>query len=119
MESQHDTTDCRSVCRLTYKRAAVAENYDRVEAALRRLPGQRVRQLLKDIRNVDIQEALRKAIAKSEKTHYRLGKDAELAPEIIDRFVSGERDITLGTAAKLAETLGLQLIPKPPRKRKS
>jgi len=68
---------------------------------------------------MDIQEALRRAIAKSGKTHYRLGKDAELAPEVIDRFVTGERDIRLATAAKLADALGLQLTPKLPRKRKS
>lgn len=57
----------------------------------------------------DIAEELRRVIASDERTHYRLAIDAGVTPEVIDRFVSGERDIRLATAAKLAAALGLQL----------
>ncbi|MSR60600.1 MAG: hypothetical protein EXS05_23660, partial [Planctomycetaceae bacterium] len=56
---------------------------------------------------------LRAAIVDSGKTHYRIGKDAGVAAQIIDRFVSGKReDIRLATAAKLCEALGLELKSK-------
>jgi hypothetical protein len=35
--------------------------------------------------------------------------DAGVRQQVIDRFVSGERDIRLVTAAKLAGVLGLEL----------
>lgn len=119
MEPQHHSTNRGAVCRLKYNRAAVVRNYDQVQNILLRLRRHRARQLLMDLATVDIQDALRRAIIKSGKTHYRLGKDAGVAPEVIDRFVSGERDIRLVTAAKLADALRLQLTPKSARQRKS
>jgi plasmid maintenance system antidote protein VapI len=56
-------------------------------------------------------DQLRDAIRESGKTHYRIGKDAEIKPEIVARFVRGERDITGQTFAKLAAALGLTLVP--------
>ena len=50
------------------------------------------------------------AIRQSGLTHYRLGKDAGVAPAQLDRFVAGERDLTLTTAAKVARALGLVLV---------
>jgi plasmid maintenance system antidote protein VapI len=57
-------------------------------------------------------DQLREAIRQSGKTHYRVGKDAGIKPEIVTRFVRGERDITGRTFAKLAAALGLMLVPK-------
>jgi plasmid maintenance system antidote protein VapI len=57
-----------------------------------------------------IVETLREAIVSSGLTHYSLGKAAGVAPAQIDRFVAGERDLTLTTAARLAEALGLVLV---------
>jgi plasmid maintenance system antidote protein VapI len=54
-------------------------------------------------------DQLRDAIRESGKTHYRVGKDAGIKPEIVARFVRGERDITGQTFAKLAAALGLEL----------
>ena len=56
-----------------------------------------------------IDETLRDAIRASELTTYRIGKDAGISTGVIDRFVSGERDIRLATAAKIAKVLGLEL----------
>ena len=63
-------------------------------------------------------DQLRDAIKESGKTHYRVGKDAGLKPEIVARFVRGERDITGQTFAKLAAALGLTLVPAAEAERK-
>ena len=60
---------------------------------------------------------LRSAIVDRDITHYQLGKDAGLSPAVIDRFISGERDVMLETAARLASALGLRLVETEKRKR--
>lgn len=57
-----------------------------------------------------IDETLRQAIRSSGLTHYSLGKAAGVAPAQLDRFVAGERDLTLATAARVAAALGLTLV---------
>lgn len=64
----------------------------------------------------DIITLLRVAIEKSGRTHYDLGKSSGVPIAAIDRFMSGERGITLATAAKLAEELNLTLVPLPRKK---
>jgi plasmid maintenance system antidote protein VapI len=59
-----------------------------------------------------IESALRSAISRSGLTHYKLGQLAGVAPSMIDRFVSGERDLRLSTAARIAEALGMELQAK-------
>ena len=62
-------------------------------------------------------DALRAAIEKSGKTHYRIAKEVRdaggsLTPSQLDRFVSAERpDLRLSTAAAIADVLGLELRP--------
>jgi len=56
-----------------------------------------------------IDAALKAAITKSGLTHYALGQAAGVSPAQLDRFVAGERDLRLGTAARLAAALGLEL----------
>jgi len=56
-----------------------------------------------------LSEALRAAIRKSGKTVYQIGKEADVAPIVIARFLSGERDIRMATADRLADVLGLTL----------
>lgn len=58
-----------------------------------------------------VDATLRAAIAKSGLTHYALGRAAEVSPAQIDRFVAGERDLRLETAARIAAALGLELAP--------
>jgi plasmid maintenance system antidote protein VapI len=56
-----------------------------------------------------IADKLRRAIQESGLSHYRIAKDAGIRPEILDRFVSGARDMRLETAAKIARALDLEL----------
>lgn len=60
--------------------------------------------------------ALRQAIRSSGLTHYAIGKAAEVAPSMLDRFMLPEDDprhrgLTLATAARIAGSLGLELRP--------
>jgi hypothetical protein len=57
-------------------------------------------------------DQLRAAIEASGKTHYRIGKDAGVKPELVARFVRRERDIRGETFAKIAAALGLELRKK-------
>jgi transcriptional regulator with XRE-family HTH domain len=56
-----------------------------------------------------IDETLKAAITKSGLTNYAIAKLAKVSPAQIDRFMAGERDIRLSTAASIAEALGLEL----------
>ena len=60
--------------------------------------------------SVELVDALKRAIVDSGLTHYRIAKDAGVTPDVIDRFVRGERDLRLETAGKIASVLGLSLI---------
>lgn len=60
---------------------------------------------------MDIAEQLRDALSQSGRTAYAVGKSAGVDAGQISRFISGERDLTLTTAAKLAAVLGLELRP--------
>ena len=57
-----------------------------------------------------IDAELRKRIEKSGVTIYALAGLADVSPQQVGRFVKGERDLTLATAAKLAGALGLELV---------
>ena len=56
-----------------------------------------------------LSDALRQAIRNSDKSVYQIAKEADLSQIVISRFLSGERDIRMATADKLAEVLGLKL----------
>ena len=53
--------------------------------------------------------ALKKAIRDSGKSVYQIGKEANVSQIVISRFLSGERDIRMATADRLAQSLGLML----------
>ena len=57
----------------------------------------------------ELVDGLRQAITESSLTHYAIGKASGVDTAIIDRFMSGERDIRLETAGKIAESLGYKL----------
>jgi transcriptional regulator with XRE-family HTH domain len=52
---------------------------------------------------------LRQAITEDGRTAFALGRDAEVDPGMIQRFLNGERGLTLATVDKLALALGLRL----------
>jgi len=62
-----------------------------------------------------IEASLKAAIIKSKMTHYALAKAAIVTPSQIDRFMLSvddprHRGISLATASRLAEVLGLELL---------
>jgi len=56
-----------------------------------------------------LSDVLKAAIRQTGKPLYRLAKESGVSQPIIYRFVSGERDIRLETADKLAAVLRLKL----------
>ncbi len=57
-----------------------------------------------------LSRSLRDVIESREITPYALGKESGVDPTVISRFLSGERDLRLGTADKIAAALGLRLV---------
>ena len=58
---------------------------------------------------------LQAAIAATGQSLYAVAQASGVAAPILQRFVNGERGITLDTAGKLAAYLGLSLLPDPRR----
>ena len=58
---------------------------------------------------MSLTDQLRKAIQGSRLSLYRIAKDSELSYAIVHRFASGERDIKLSTADRLAEFFDMRL----------
>ncbi len=56
-------------------------------------------------------EQLRQAVAGCGETRYRVAKDSGVDYSVLLRFVADERGITLDTAGKLCDYLGLELRP--------
>lgn len=57
----------------------------------------------------DLSEALKRAIEESGYTNYAISKMTGVSQSVLNRFVAGDRDITLATAAKIASELGAVL----------
>lgn len=77
---------------------------------LDRLPISRRDQLLSKATGMDLVEALRQAIIDDGRAYNAIAVEAGVAPAQVGRFVRGERDVSLSTAAKLAAALGLSLV---------
>src|SRR5262245_44559190 len=54
-----------------------------------------------------ISDSLRAAIKASPKSVYQICKDSGISQIVVSRFLSGERDIRLATADRLAHALGI------------
>lgn len=65
---------------------------------------------------VTIDKQLRKAITDSGRTCYALAHEAGIRPELLSRFVKGERDLRLTSAAKVAAVLKMSLQGRKARK---
>lgn len=57
-----------------------------------------------------ISASLKRAIEKSSLSVYEIAKRAHVSQIMISRFLSGERDIRMATADKLANVLNLKLL---------
>ena len=66
----------------------------------------------------DIETRLREAVVQSPLSLSQLGTQCGIDVSVLSRFVRGERTMTLPTAARLAEALGLELKPTKRRTRK-
>jgi len=60
---------------------------------------------------MSLPEQLREAISATGQTTYRVAKESGVSFPVVYRFLKGERGITLDTAGKLADYLGLELRP--------
>jgi transcriptional regulator with XRE-family HTH domain len=56
-----------------------------------------------------IADSLKQAISASDRSVYQIAKESGISQIVITRFLSGERDIRMATADKLARVLNLQL----------
>ena len=61
-------------------------------------------------KRTNIEDQLRRAIVQGLMTRYALSKQTGVAQSILSDFVNGNRSLTLTTAAKLADVLGLELV---------
>ena len=59
----------------------------------------------------DIETQLREAIMSASMSQYRIAKDSGVAKSQLSLFLSGQRSLTLTSAAKIARVLGLELRP--------
>ena len=104
----HDGGSTAGAGDLTPKqRKLIDELAERVAA----LPADRREALLQTLEGAMLADDLRRAIADSGLTPYAIAKQAEIRPEVVTRFVNGERDLYLETAGKIAAVLGLALRP--------
>lgn len=63
--------------------------------------------------DVPLANQLRAAIAATGQSLYAVAQHSGVPSPVLQRFVNGQRGITLETAGKLAAYLGLALLPKP------
>ena len=61
------------------------------------------------VNQTDIERQLRSAILESGRTLYALAKAADCDQGALGRFVRGQSGLTLSTAGRLAQALGLSL----------
>ena len=66
---------------------------------------------MKRQQRTDLAAVIRRAIAESGLTPYRIATDADVDRAIMTRFVNGQRGLTLDTASRICEVLGLELRP--------
>ena len=64
-----------------------------------------------------IHDVIRRAIAESEKTRYRLWKETGIAQSQLCEFLHGNRGMSMDNLEILAEALGLEIIVRPKKRR--
>ena len=108
MEARDTSTNSKS--------ARVNQKMEQLREILSSLPDDRGELLEKEIQVEGLVWDLKREIVNSGLTHYRLAKMSGVDISGIDRFMSGERDLTFVSAGKLADALGLMLVStgKPP-----
>ena len=64
-----------------------------------------------------IYDAIRKAIAKSGKTRYRLWQETGISQAHLCEFLHGRRGMTMESLETLAEALGLEIMVRPVKRK--
>jgi plasmid maintenance system antidote protein VapI len=62
-------------------------------------------------KRISLADQLREAVKGCGLTHYRIAKESGVQQTILSRFVTGERNVQLDTAEKLAVYFGMSLSP--------
>jgi plasmid maintenance system antidote protein VapI len=63
-------------------------------------------------RKLDIESQLRKAIIESPLSRYKIAKESGVGEAPLSLFVNRKRTLTLPSAARVADVLGLELKPR-------
>ena len=67
---------------------------------------------------MDMAETIRKAFIRSRMTRNQLSVQSGVGYNAVFKFVAGQQDLTLRSASKICDVLGLKLVSEPKRKRK-
>ena len=65
-----------------------------------------------------IMDQIRKAIAKGQKTRYRISQETGISESQLSRFVKGQCGVSVEAMEQLAECLGLQIVVRPKKKQR-
>ncbi len=65
-----------------------------------------------------IYDAIRKAIAKSEKTRYRMWQETGISQAQLCEFLHGRRGMSIENLETLAQALGLEITVRPAKRKK-
>lgn len=65
-----------------------------------------------------IHDAIRKAMANSDKTRYRLWQETGISQAQLCEFVHGRRGMSIQNLEVLTEALGLEIIVRPAKRKK-
>ena len=60
----------------------------------------------------DIRATVRTAVNDSEKPLYRIALNARIAPETLNRFINGNRGMTIETLTMVLDALGMEMTIK-------
>lgn len=101
MDAQHDPKDSESL--------SVNERLAKLEKMFAALQPAEQDSLLEMLDAGDLAEDLRVAIRDSGLSRYSIAKQCGVGQSILDRFVTGERDMRVETAAKICRLLGYRL----------
>ena len=61
--------------------------------------------------SASLSSVIERTIRADGRSLYRIAKDADVAVAVLQRFMSGERGITLRTADRICPVIGLELRP--------
>jgi plasmid maintenance system antidote protein VapI len=63
----------------------------------------------------NVLDTIKRAMDASGRTRYALSRETGIAQSVLSRLVSGERGVSIDTAERLADVLGLEIIVRPRR----